>query len=428
MSSLPTHAIDLLGVYDLATEHDAELRRAFHEHLSTQELVNQAKASFLPTLTLDAESGWTHQNIRSSDNPIFSSGSSSFSTNRVTLSLSQQIYNHFSIVNLRQARAAVRRADLEFETARQELLLRVATLYFGALAAKREFEFVETERTALQLHYDLADLQRQKGLASITDLYDALARLATVEALVIEAEDQWDDAIQALKEISDQIPASLEGLGEDLPLVPPSPTDVATWIEAADRQNPGLQAQREAVEVARQEVARQKSSRYPVLDLVARGNRERTGGTLFGGGSDVETSNVLVRLSLPIYQGSRVGSRIREAFHAWQSSEQELNRQGRAVRRQVRSSFYGVTRAISRVQALQEALTAQSLALDARQEGFRSGRFSTIEVIDAERNLFEVRRDYARAKFDYILNSLRLRQAVGTLGESDLLAVNRWLE
>lgn len=424
----PVSGIDLLGVYDLATEHDAELRRAFHEHLAAQELTKQARAGFLPTLSADAETGWTRQNIRDSDNSIFSSGTSSFSTHRVTLSLSQQIYNHSNIVNWKQAKAAVRRSDLDFETARQDLLIRTASLYFTALAAQSEFEFAETERVALQLHYDLADLQRQKGLASITDRYDALARLATVEALVVEAEDQWDDAIQALKEISDLIPASLDGLDESLPLIPPSPTDVATWIEAADSQNPGLLAQREAVEVARQEVARQKSSRYPVLDLVARGNREKSGGTLFGGGNDVQTSNFLVRLSLPLYQGSVVASRVREAFHAWQSAEQELKRRERAVRREVRSAFYGVTRAISRVLALQEALMAQQLALDARQEGFRSGRYSTIEVLDAERDLFEVRRDHARARFDYVLNSLRLKQSVGTLSEADILTVNGWLE
>ena len=379
----PAYGIDLLGVYDLAAQDDPEIRRGLHEYLASRELIPQARAGFLPTFSVEAETGGTHQNIRSSDNAIFAPGINSFVTHRLTLSLNQPIYRHLALVNRRQARAALKRADLEFETVKQELILRVAMLYFGALAAQQEFQFSETERTALERHYELVDLQRQRGLATVTDLYDARARLATVEALVIETEDNWDDAVEALREVSRQVPASLAPLDSEVPLIPPSPSAFEMWVDAAQAQNPALLAQSQAVEIARHEVARQKSGRYPTLDLVARGNRERSGGSLYGGGSHTETSNVLMCLTFPIYQGGILGSRVREARESLQSAEQELERQSRALQRQVRGAFYGVTRAISRVTALEEAIRAQELALEARQEGYRSGLYSTIEVLDA---------------------------------------------
>jgi outer membrane protein len=180
--------------------------------------------------------------------------------------------------------------------------------------------------------------------------------------------------------------------------------------------------------VARQEVSRNRAGRFPALDFLARGNRERTGGTLFGGGSDVETANFLVRLSIPVFEGGLMASRIREAEQSYRAVLEEFERQRREVVRTVRSSFYGVTRAISRSQALEQAVASQKLALEARQEGYRSGRYSIVDVLDAERDLFEARSDYARARYDYVLNSLRLRQTVGALGEDDLVTINAWLE
>lgn len=159
--------VDLLGVYDLATQDDPELRRAQQEHLASSEIIKQAHAGFLPTLTFEAESGGTRQDVQSSDNPVFSEGASSFSNKRMALTLNLPLYRHTTVVNLRQARAAIRQADLVFESAKQALLIRAATLYFEALAAEATYDFVEAEHLSLQSHFDMTQLQRLRGLASI---------------------------------------------------------------------------------------------------------------------------------------------------------------------------------------------------------------------------------------------------------------------
>ena len=421
-------SVDLLGVYDLATRDDPELRRAQQEHLASSEALKQAHAGFVPTFSLEAESGKTRQNIRSSDNPVYSEGASTFSASRLTLTLNLPLYRHTNVVNLRQARAITKRADSELENARQALLIRVATLYFEALSAEATYDFSEAEHLSLQSHFEMTQLQRSKGLATITDLYESQARLAAVEARAIEAEDVWDDALEALRGLNAQIPAELSDLKADLKAILPTPNDVDLWVASAIDGNLTLRTQAQVVEIARQDVSRLRATRLPELNFLVRGNWDRNGGTLFGGGSNIETANFLVRLNVPLYQGGIISSRTREATFKYQAALEEFERQRREVVRAVRAAFYGINRAISRTKALKQAVDAQTLALNARREGHRSGRFSIVEVLDAERDLFEARRDHTRARYDYILQSLKLKLVVGTLGENDLMAINTWLK
>jgi outer membrane protein len=207
----------------------------------------------------------------------------------------------------------------------------------------------------------------------------------------------------------------------------PDPAAVEEWTRAGLEQNLGLQIQALAVEAAAQEVERLKAGHLPTLDLVAQGNRERTGGDLLGDGRDTEIMNVRVEVNLPLYQGGLLNSKIKEATFLHQRTRKETEQLARSVERSTRSAYWGVISAIGRVEALQQSVATLELALDGRQKGFRSGRFSSLEVLDGVRDLFFSRRDYARARYDYILNSLRLKQMVGTLGEKDLDAVNQWL-
>jgi len=428
VATQPVEGVDLLGVYDLATQDAPQLRKAQQEHTASSEILRQAWGGFLPTVAFETETGKTRQDVQNADNQVFSEGASTFANHRLTLTLNLPIYRHTAVVGLRQAHATTKQANLTFEYAKQVFLVRVATLYFEALAAESAYDFAQSEHLSLQSHFQMTQLQRSRGLASITDLYAAQARLSAVEARVIEAEDDWDDALQALRSLNAKIPASLSQLKSDLNAVPPLPDDADLWIDSAINGNVALHVQAQVVEIARQEVSLLRATKLPELNLLARGNWERNGGTLFGGGSDIETAALLFRLNVPIYQGGIVSSRVRETTARYRAALEEYELQRREVVRTVRSAFYGVKRAISRTQALSQAVEAQSLVLNTYQEGYRSGRFSFVEVLDAERDLFEARRDHARARYDYILESLRLKQVVGTLTEQDLITINTWLQ
>ncbi len=417
-----------MELYGLAQRHDPPFQRAKYEHEASRESLTQAYSGLLPTLAAQGEYIETRQDIVSSDNSVFATGKTNFSTKTYTLTLTQPVFNYSSIVRVGQAKEEIKRSDVEFEMARQDLMLRTLQLYLEALSAQDKLAFAQAEQAAVELHFELAKGRYGMGLAPITDLHDAKARLASVKAHRIEAENDLDDSLQALWEVCGEFGGTLSNLKDKLPLVSPDPADVELWIKAALRQNLAIEVQRHAVEVAQREVKRQRSGHFPTLDLVGRFNNRDTNGTLFGGGSEVETSEALLQLNLPIYQGGYVSSRTREARHRYQATLQDMERQVRAAKRQARAAYLGVKSAISRVEALEQSVVSQELALKAKQYGFKSGLYTSLAVLDAERDLYLAKQDYAQARYDYILNSIRLRQAVGTLNREDLVMVNQWLK
>lgn len=421
-------AADLVTVFNQALENDPRFVGMRHERDAEQERLRQAWAGVLPTLSAEGVHKETTQDIVSSDNTVFGSGSSDFPTTEYTLSLTQPLFNLSSFINIRRASALVRGADLELEAARQELAVRVAQAYFDALAARDRLTATAAEEAAVSGHYELVSERFNRGLSTRTEYYDAKARLADIMARRLTAESDLDDAYQALAEITGSPVEDLSLLHEELPLISPDPVDANTWIDAAVRQNPSLEAVRQSVASARQEVRRQRAGHYPNVNLEASHNWRETDGTLFGGGSEVETSEILFRMNVPLYQGGMVNSRTREAICRMNALLQEESRQTRALQRETRAAFYGVDNAIERVRSLGDAVEAQQLALEGKKEGHRSGLFTILAVLDAERDLSLARQNYAMARYDYIINSLMLKKAAGTLNDEDIAGVNGWLK
>ena len=422
-----TVAYDIFDVYTIALKQDPRFLGAQYGHEASKETLRQAWAGLLPTLSAEGAHTETDQTIVSSDNTVFGQGSSAFPTDEYSLSLTQPVFNYATYMNVLRAKAEVRGADMELEVAKQDLIIRIAEAYLGVLAASDNLAFAQTEETAVSRQHDLVKSKFEMGLAPKTDYLDARARISETAANRIAAKSDLDDALQSLHEITGREIVHIASLRDDLPLVTPDPDDVDSWIDAAIRQNPSLAVQREVVEASRQEIRRQRAGHYPRVDLEANQTWRETEGTLFGGGSEVETMNYLIRLSVPIFQGGLVQSRTREVLNLYRAALQEEERQGRELKRGTRAAYFGVKSAIERVRALSEALKSQILALEAKESGYKAGLFTVIAVLDAERDLYLARQDYARARYDYILNSLRLRQAVGTLSGNDIEMINSWL-
>ncbi|NPU83918.1 MAG: TolC family outer membrane protein [Syntrophaceae bacterium] len=424
--STTAFAEDLLGVYGLALKNDPRFVGARYERDASAEKLSQARAGLLPKLTAEGVYTQTRQNIISSDNTVYGQGSSTFPTTEYSITLVQPLFNMASWASLKRARATVKGADLKLETAKQDLMVRLARSYLSALATRDNLEFISVEEAAVSRYHDLVTGRFSSGLTSRTDFLDAKARLSDVKARKIAAQSNQDDAFQSLREIVGQDIVKLAPIREDLPLVHPDPNNIDTWIDATVKQNPSLEMQRQAVEEAQHEIRRQQAGHYPFLNLEAEYDRTKTEGTLFGGGSEVETAYALVRLSVPIFEGGIVNSRTREARSLHQAAVQEEERQTRAARKETRAAYLGVVSAIDRVKALREAVEAQQMVLEAKREGYRSGLYTVLAVLDAERDLYRARRDYAVARYDYIMNSLRLKKAVGTLNDGDIASINDW--
>lgn len=421
------HSADLLEVLRLSSQHDPELQAAIYQYEAIKESVPQAKAKLFPDLRLSYEHLDTEQDIKSSDNTVFGSGSTSFPTKTFGAVLTQPIFRFGDWQGLKQSHAKVSQAVADLTAARQRHLLRVSQIYLGVLAAEDDLEFARAERTAVESQLNLAAKRRKSGLATRTDEYDAQARFSLVVSNEIEAENRLDDARQALLVTSGQLIEDLDPLSAEITLALPDPATAEAWVSRSIEQNLLLEARRQAVQIAEREIKRQKSGHYPTLDLVLRLDDRDTEGSLFGGGSQVETADIAVQFNLPLFQGGGTRSRVRQATFEYSQARQELRLEQYQVSREARSSFLGVISGVSKVQALNDAVTAQQSALESKRRGYQSGINTALHVLDAERDLYLIKRDYAQARYDYLLSLLRLKNSAGTLSESDLANIDSML-
>lgn len=421
----PAYGEDLVQVYALSRDSDPKYRAGRYEFEAAGFAEPQALAALLPTVTLEGTQTDTRQRIISSANAVFSSGLSTYPTRSTTLTLTQPIFKMAAWHGYGQAQTKVKQAAATFAATEQDLMLRAATAYLNVLAARDAQGFAEAERDAIKRQLDLVEQRFRSGLVARVGLFDAKARYELKEADVVAAQNDLDDKLQALREMTGKLVTSLRPLREDIPLEQPDPIDVNKWIESGLQQNLLLLARRHTVEVAHEEIDRQRAGHVPVVDLVATQNGKLTGGSLFGGGSNVATTDVMLRLTVPIYSGGATAALTEEAVRRYQGSLEDLERDSRQVERQTRAAFQGVTGGIVRVRALAQGVVSSLSARELKLEGYKSGLETILQVLDAERDLYAVKRDSARARYDYLLNRLRLKQAIGVLSEQDLAEINK---
>lgn len=444
---------DLLDVYNLALKNDPAFQGVELRNEASKEGVKQARSELLPEVSADYYYKNTSQKMRDTDISVYGEDDTSYSSKGYSLTLTQPIFEYSTIVRLKQAKEEIKEAELELEAARQDLILRTAEAYIEALQARDGLEFALAEEEALARHFELAKERYSNGLSPITDFHDAKASLASISARRTVVENELDDALEGLAAITGERVVDIKGLktskvtvdsddsssaselvgqsgltAMDMPLIDPIPDNMGEWEEASKTQNLQVLVMEKKLIVAQKEVQRQKGQRYPTLSLVGTYDRDDEGGSLFGGESDLETKEAVLQLNIPIYQGGAVSSKVREARKMVDAAEQDLEREVRLAKREARSAFLSVKSAISNADALMQSMISLQIALESKKEGFKSGLFPSLSVVDAERDLYAAKKDYSRSHYEYMLNSLRLKKAVGTLGPEDLEDINRWIE
>ena len=417
------HGEDLVSLYGKAREGDPVLKAARHEMAALLEAKPQALAALLPKLSYEYDDLRTRQAVLQSNNAVYAEGSAKYSSFIQTLT--QPIFKLSAWIGYGQAEDKVRQAVASYGAAEQEAMIRTSTAYLAALAAADALSLAIAERDAIQRQLDLVEARYRNKLVAVVGLYEARARFAIKDADVLAARDELEDRRQALREIIGTDVGSLAPLRAAFVPEGPEPADVENWLTAAEDHNLLTEARRLAVEVARQEMQRQHAEHAPVLDLVATDNHADTGGSLFGGGSVVSTQVMMLRLTVPIYSGGATSSVAREATERYFQSKEDLERQRRLVERQTHAAFLSVKNGITRIKAFDEGVVSAESARRLRAEGYEAGINTTLQALDAERELYAAKRDAAKARYDYLLSRLKLKQAVGTLSEEDLAVIGR---
>ncbi|KAF0284973.1 type I secretion protein TolC [Spiribacter sp. SSL99] len=407
------NAESLTSIYEQARTSDPQFQQAIADRNAREELLPQAQAG----LKLDVALSSTYDAIdnRETDDQ--------FQQLTYGVSLTQPLYRYSQSQAVDRADAQVSQARAEFDFARQELILRVAERYFAVLDAREALDAAEANLDAIRRQLDQAEQRFEVGVIARTDVEEARARADLAQAERLQAEDDLESRREELRELTDRAPEQLDAVRAEVSLTAPEPEDPATWREQAEEENRQLAAARFAAEAAMEGVDVQRGGRLPTADLVAGYNRSRN---YNNDGIERETNQLSagVELNFPLYQGGEVSSNVREAQFRYTEAREALEETRRTVGRNAADAYRGVQTALERVRALDQARVSTRSALEATEAGFEVGTRTIVDVLNAQRELFNAERDYEQARNAYLVNTLRLRQAAGTLTEADLERVN----
>lgn len=417
---------NLVDIYLVALESNANFRAARAQYEASRQEMPIARSRILPSLAAQASRTESDTEIDRSGSPTINRD---FPTTSYSLNLSQVLYNRAFFAQLGQARSQVAQATAEFAFAHQELILLAAGAYFDVLAAEDNLQFAQAETKAISQQLEQARQRFEVGLTAITDVREAQARYDQALAQEIAADNQLAVSREVLREVTGQAFEDLAGLQRDLPLLRPDPEDLDAWVSRALEQNFQLIASRHGADVAQDQITVARSARYPSLNIVASHGYTDTESFTSGFTGPLESTETTIglQLQMQLYEGGAIGARTDQAGFLFQQATEVVELQRRATERQTRSAYLTVLADISSVNALERALESAITALDATQAGFEVGTRTAVEVLNSQQQVFLARRDLARARYDYILDTLRLKQAAGTLSEEDVVLVNRWL-
>jgi outer membrane protein len=421
MSSV--RAEDLVEVYKQAATNDAQYRAARAQMQATMEAKPQARARFLPSLRFGAEYSRSSTEVTTGSVTT----KDDYPTTAYSLTLVQPLYHADAFAQNDQADAQLNLAEAQFQAEEQFLALRAAENYFSVLSAQDNLAFAKAEQESIGKQLEQTKQRFNVGLIAITDVHEAQARYDLANASVIAAENRLANAWEALRETTGQNYKSLATLS-DVPLVPPTPGDAEQWVQGALKQNPGLQATRFALDVAEGEVRRQRGTGYPSLDAVGTYSNSDTTSELTQADTERTATSIALQLNWSIYEGGAVSSATRRAGYDAEQAKEFLEQQRRVVSRQTREAYLAVLANISRVNALKQAVVSNKSALSANEAGYEVGTRTTVDVLNARTSLFLAQRDYAQSRYDYVLATLSLKAAAGTLGVEALQQVNGWLK
>jgi outer membrane protein len=417
-------AADLLSVYKLAEKNDPTYLQEVASHRATLEARPQAMSQLLPSVDISANTTRYDQDI-SSASAFGSAGEVNFNSRGYSLNISQPIFRRDRFIALDQADSEINQAEAELIEAQQDLMVRIAERYFDVLSAMDNLEFAQAEVKSLSRQLDQANQRFEVGLSAITDVQEAQAGYDLAVAREILALNAIDNAQEAMRELTGDYVTDFSALGDNMSLVRPEPEVIESWTALSLEQNLGMVAAKHAAETARNEIKRQSAGHYPTLDLVGSHGYDSNGGRF--GSTKTHTSAIGLELNIPIYSGGLVSSQTREAHENYNVAMHSLEQARRSAQRLTREAYLGVISGISQVTALKQAVVSSETALEATEAGFEVGTRTAVDVVASQRATSEARRNYSQAKYDYILNTLRLKQAAGSLSPDDLKLVNTWL-
>ncbi len=417
----------LIDIYRQALAHDPSLASALSANKAAQELIEQSKALYLPTVNLNASAGATQSHIRylSSSTP---SGNSNFENYRLAVETRQPLYRKQNLVQMDQAITQVSQADKQYHLSQQELILRTTQAYFDVLIAQDKIELIGAQKLAISSQLQQAKATFDAGTATITDVNEAQARYDLVFAQEIAAVNEYEIAKRTIEAIIGEFPSKLASVKPNIHVTSLGQS-MLSWQQVARMNNLNIQIQEDAFKLAEQEVERAKAAHLPTLDAVASISDNYSSGSpsVFSSGNDLKTGTIGVELQIPLYQGGAIESRERQALLNKQKAQDDVEIARRKTDLETQRAYLNLSTTIAQVKALDQALISSQSQVDSTTLGYEVGVRTSVDVLNAQQQLFSAKRDLLQARYNYLVNIIRLKSASGLVGEADLQDINQQL-
>jgi outer membrane protein len=421
---MPIQAQNLLEVYELANQQDPILQSAKQQQLATLEATPQARAQFLPTVQASANHSGIHNataNNTGTQNSIMNGG---YSQNTCALTVSQPIFYYQQWVQFDKASKEVKAAYASYAAAEQDLIVRTVNTYFNVLKAIDTLKFKQAQRIAFEKFLDQTEQRYRVGLIAITDVQIAKAQRDSAYAEEIAAQNSVENQKEQLREITGQPIDHFTALKKNIPLTSPKPTALEAWVHLALKQNFSLQALRYQNQAGRADIQLTKAGHLPTLNV--NGVTTRTSNTPLAPRNT--NSTIGLQVSVPLFSGGLVNSKTKQAVHLYEKNKSDFERLYKKIESQTRQNYRNVITQISQTQALQQAIVSNRSALKATEASFNVGSRTIVDVLNAQSNLIKAEQDYANARYDYMIQSVQLKQAAGTLSPLDIIEINALLQ
>ena len=422
--SAPIKAENLADVYELALKNDPLLKAAEATYRAGKENRVQGIAGLLPTLSVGGSTNWNEYRV---EEQLIDQ----YNSNSYLASLNQPIFRLDKWFQFERGTALSEAASAEFAYQQQETMIRVASAYFNVLNSIDSLNAARAEEKAIGRQKDLAKKRFDVGLAAITEVQETQAAYDLTVVSRIAREAQLDSAQESLTSIVGRDIKLLSPLIDDFEISLPDPLDRESWVSLGLENNFQLKAaklQRDAAQASARSTA---SNHLPQVDLVGRVSKSTSKQGKFGGfiqnplfGVEQDTRQYSIQFNLPLYAGGAISSARRQAYANYDRSKEQAIFAERSTVRDVRSNHFGVQTQVANVTARKQALASAESALEATQIGYEVGTRNAVDLLDAQKRLFQAQRDYASSRYEYIISMLRLKASVGSLSPDDLMNIS----
>ena len=422
-------AQSLVALYEAARVQDAVWQSARAQYEANLARAEQSLAGILPNANLSSSYSRTQVDIVGVPPQPGIANPNYFNTQNTTISASQPLYRPANWYTWQQGKRQADLARAQLVVAEQDLIVRLSQAYFDVLAAQDSLAFVRAQKSAVSEQLASAKRNFEVGTSTITDTREAQARYDLVLAQEIQAENDLRVRKLALDTLVGRKDVDPVPVASAIDLGPPQPADIEAWVTQAEDASPSVQQARIGLDVARLESEKARAGHKPTLDLqasygVTRNINGNTTNPLLPSSNRPAVAQAGVVLNIPIFAGFATQNRLRETLSLEDKAAADLENARRTVSQNTRAAYLGLVSGQGQVRVLEAAEASSQSALDANRLGYQVGVRINIDVLNAQSQLFQTKRDLAQARYNVLLGQLKLRQANGTLTSGDLARLN----